>query len=92
MKISDYLPYTREGRQTLVYLSFAGAGPILTVIVVWAMRAAERLKLFDTFANLAYILASGLLVLVISLGMFVSLRALKVSKDGIEATGGENDQ
>lgn len=92
MKISDYLPYSREGRQTLVYLSFAGAGPILTVIVVWAMRVAERLRLFDTFSNLAYILASGLLVLVISLGMFVSLRALKVSKDGIEATGGENDQ
>lgn len=91
MKLSDWLPYTKEGRQTLVYLTFAGAGPVLTAIVIWAMVKALGFRLFDVFANLSYVVAAGLLILITGLSMFVAIRSLKVSKDGLEATGGEKE-
>jgi hypothetical protein len=91
-----WFPYTREGRQTLIYLALAGCGPALTLVMVWAMTtirswadasAAARL---DKFATLAYLIGAALLIIVTALACFVSIRAVKISKDGFEATGGEN--
>lgn len=82
-------PLTRDGRQTLVYLVFAGSGPALTGVVVWAMvKALERTALFDTFSKLSFVVAASLFVIVTGLAMFVSIRAVKISKDGFEASGG----
>lgn len=84
-------PLTRDGRQTLVYLVFAGAGPSLTLVVMWAMiEALKRTALFDTFSHLAMIVAVSLLIIVTGLAMFVSIRAVKISKDGFEALGGQS--
>lgn len=92
-----WLPYTREGRQTLIYLALAGCGPALTVVMIWAMQvirdwneasAAARL---DKFATLAYLIGASLLIIVTALACFVSIRAVKISKDGFEATGGEGN-
>jgi hypothetical protein len=81
-----------EARQAMVYLIFAGCGPALTLIVIWAMtEALRRQPLWSTFSNLAYIVAAALLVIVVGLGMFVSIRAVKIGKDGFEATGGVDD-
>lgn len=83
-------PLTRGGLQTLVYLVFAGAGPSLTLVVMWAMiEALKRTALFDTFSHLAMIVAVSLLIIVTGLAMFVSIRAVKIGKDGFEASGGE---
>jgi hypothetical protein len=84
-------PFTQEGRQTLVYLVFAGCGPALTAVVIWAMDKALSLDLFDTFSNLSYVVAASLLIIVTGLAMFVSIRALKLTRDGLEATGGSGD-
>lgn len=83
-------PLTRDGRQSLVYLTFAGAGPALTAIVVWAMAVAQWNTWRDVFANLAYMIAAGMLIVVTGLAMFVSIRSLKVSRDGLEASGGDS--
>lgn len=80
-------PFTREGRQTLVYLVFSGSGIALTAFVWWFAEKALERNLFGTFTDLARIVAASLLVTVIALGMFVSIRAIKVGKDGIEASG-----
>lgn len=82
-------PLSHEGRQTLVYVIFAGAGPMLTLVVIWAMsEALGRPALFKTFGWLAMTVAAALFVIVTALGMFVSIRAVKIGKDGFEATGG----
>lgn len=85
-------PLTTGGRQTLVYLIFAGSGPALTVLIIWAMStirdwqdAAPADKL-ARFAFLAEFVAVALLILVVALACFVSIRAIKVGKDGLEAT------
>ena len=44
----------------------------------------------DVFANLAYMIAAGMLIVVTGLAMFVSIRSLKVSRDGLEASGGDS--
>ena len=82
-------PLTREGRQTTIYLVFAGSGPILTAIIVWAMLRALDVHLFGTFRDLALIVAASLFVIITGLAMFVSIRAIKVGRDGFEASGGE---
>lgn len=85
----SWFPLTKEGRQTLVYCVFAGAGPALTAIVIWAMWTAEGHTWREVFANLAYMVAAGMLIVVTGLAMFVSIRSLKVSRDGLEASGGD---
>lgn len=81
-------PFSRDGRQTLIYIVFAFAGPALTAVVIWAMiEALERVALWATFRDLALIVAAALMVVVIGLAMFVSIRAIKVGRDGIEASG-----
>lgn len=90
--VRDLFPFTREGRQTLVYLVFAGCGPSLTLLVMWAMnQSLGQPKLWPTFTRLATIVAVALLIITIALGMFVSIRALKISRGGIEASGGPDD-
>ena len=97
--IVAWFPFTRAGRQTLVYVALSLCGPALTILVWWAMQVIryfpdttgqERL---EAFAKLATMVTGGLLVIVIALACFVSIRAVKIGKDGIEAKshGGEND-
>lgn len=91
-----WVPFTREGRSTLVYLAFAGAGPMLTLVLIWAM---DKIRYFDApaqsrldrFAGLSDIIAWSVFVIVTGLCTFVAFRALKVGKDGLEATGRDDD-
>jgi succinate dehydrogenase hydrophobic anchor subunit len=94
-------PFTREGRQTLVYLVMAGCGPALTAVVIWAMYVirwwpdATADARLDKFAQLALCVAAALIIIVIALSCFVSIRAIKggVGKDGInfDVNGGGGD-
>lgn len=88
--MKNLFPFTHEGRQTLVYLVFAGCGPALTCLTIWAMVRAIDLGLFKTFSNLAYLIGACLLLIVTGLSMFVSIRAVKLGKDGFSAEGGNN--
>jgi hypothetical protein len=88
MTLSKYLPFTREGRQTLIYLMFAGAGPALCLIVMWAMSGAlAHVGLWSLFAQLSLIVAICLLVTVSGFAAFVAIRALKIGRDGFSMEG-----
>lgn len=82
-----FFPFTREGRQSLIYIVLAGCGPALTLVVIWAMSLTERAGQWAIFASLADKVAWGLLLIVLALACFVSIRAIKIGKNGIEATG-----
>src|SRR5437868_3549461 len=71
-------PFTHEGRQTLVYLVFAGAGPTLTLLVYLFMRVLAAARQWSAYERLATMVAIGLLVTVCGLAMFVSIRAIKI--------------
>lgn len=87
MSIKDYLPLTREGRQTLVYLNFIWAGLVLAALVWWAMEQALSRGWQALFVELSRYVAIGLLIDILGLAMFVSLRAFKLGSDGISAFG-----
>lgn len=90
--VRGLFPFTREGRQTLVYLVFAGCGPALTLLVRWAMGQALDRKLIDVFGSLANKVADALLIIVIGLACFVSIRAIKVGKDGFDVQARDPQQ
>lgn len=80
-------PFTLEGRQTLIYLMFSLAGPAVSLMTLWAMNEALKHDLDSAFINLAYVVGWCLVIAVSGLAMFVSLRAVKLGKDGFEAKG-----
>ena len=89
-------PLSRAGRQTLVYLCLAGSGPALTGIIIWALVTVRDWAGVDAavklarFATLTTYIAVSLLIIVIALACFVSIRAVKIGKDGIEAESNDN--
>ncbi len=87
----SWFPYRHEGRQTLVYLVFAGSGPALCGITIWAMVRALDAGLPKTFSQLSLMVAACLLIITTGLAMFVSLRAVKLGKDGFSAEGGSGE-
>lgn len=94
-------PLDREGRQTLMYLAVVLCGPALTAVVIWAMYVirwwpdATADARLDKFAQLALCVAAALIIIVIALSCFVSIRAIKfgVGKDGVSAdvSGGDGN-
>ena len=89
--IGSLFPFAFSGRQTLIYLIFAGSGPALTLILIWAMRQSLAYKLFDQFKTLSNEISLAHLIVVIGLAMFVSIRAIKIGRDGIEASADPQD-
>lgn len=89
-------PLTFAGRQTLIYVCLALSGPVLTGIVVWALASIRDWKDVDAvtklarYAALTNYIAIALLIVVIALACFVSIRAIKIGRDGIEAESNNN--
>lgn len=85
--VRSLFPFSHEGRQTLVYLVFAGAGPALTLLVMWAMRQALAHGFQAAFESLADKVTWALLIIVCGLACFVSIRAIQIGKDGVNVQG-----
>lgn len=100
----NWVPYTREGRQTLIYLVVAGCGPALTfalwnfsssaldVVRHWAgAPQLDRLNHYAAIAELTInLLGWALMVIVLALACFVSIRSLKLNvKDGTAEAAGD---
>ena len=87
-----WLPYTRPGRQTLIYIVLALCGPALTVCIMHILDVVEKFP--DTtgearltaYVELAKPLTWSLLIIVVALACFVSIRAIKIGPDGLEAS------
>lgn len=84
-------PFTRAGRSTLVYIAFALSGPSLTLLVLWIMNEA-KVRSPWAFNTLAWMVGGALLISVSGLAMYVSLRAIKLGRDGFEASGEGGDE
>lgn len=97
--IVSWFPFSRAGRQTLLYLVIALCGPALTLLGWWAMIEVRDFPgttgeaRLEVFARLATMVMAGLLVIIVALSCFVSIRAIKIGKDGLEANsyGGAED-
>lgn len=77
-------PFTHDGRQTLIYLIFSGAGPALCLIGIYVLSRTELAGQWAIYAEMARTFGWSLFVIVSGLGMFVSIRAIKIGKDGLD--------
>lgn len=70
--------------------SIVGAG-VLTANRIWLISTLERAKQFTAIADIAKLdtLIIGLVLL--SLGLAINRRTVKLSRDGFEASGGDGD-
>jgi len=91
--LKQFLPFTTDGRATLIYVMFAGAGPAVMGAIIYAMRtirnwtAAPANQRLDLFAGIADKLAWGLLIVLVTLACFISIRAIRFGKDGFNVNG-----
>ena len=79
----SFLPFSLDARASLMYLSFAGGGPAVLIALMINMDtirnwtgapAGERL---ERYADIADKLAWGLLIVLVTLACFISIRAFK---------------
>lgn len=91
--IRGLFPWSQDGRRTSLHVAVLGAGPALTVMTLWTMNEALGKRLFETFANLAYATAAGLLIVVTAIAVGTGLNIFaKAGKSGAEfKAGGEAD-
>ncbi|HEX5183576.1 MAG TPA: hypothetical protein VFW19_10550 [Allosphingosinicella sp.] len=80
-------PLSPDGRQSLVYLIFAGAGPVLTLLIRWAMGRAAAAQQWDIFKMLADRVSIALLSITLGLLVFVGVRAIRIGPEGIDLNG-----
>jgi hypothetical protein len=92
----SWLPYTREGRQTLIYLVLAGCGPALCFCLMWILQVVETFpgasgeQRLAAYVELAKPMGWSLIIIVLALACFVSIRSIK-GPGGFEAQGRDDE-
>lgn len=77
-------PFSQEGRQTLVYLMFALACPVLTLVGLHVLDRTEKSEQWSIYAEMARTFGWSLFVMTASIGLFISIRQLKIGPTGAE--------
>lgn len=91
-----WLPFTREGRQTLIYIVLALCGPALTGCIMWALKVVETFpgttgeQRLNAYVKLSEPIGWSLLIIVTALACFVSIRSIK-GPGGTEVQGRDDD-
>lgn len=89
-----WFPYGRSGRQTLLYIVLALCGPALTGCLLWILRVVETFpdttgeQRLEAYVDLSKPLGWALLIIVVALACFVSIRAVKIGP--LEASSRED--
>ena len=68
--------------------SIAGAA-VLTLNRVWLIRILERAKAWADIADIAKLDTVIIGAIILALGFAINRRTIKISKEGLEASGGE---
>lgn len=85
-------PFTHAGRQTLVYLLYAWSVPLLTLMVQGILQVTAAYGRWDIYADVADKVANALLIGVVGYACFVSIRAIKIGKDGVDFQSKDNGE
>ena len=80
----------KELLAAIALLASIGGAAVLTINRVWLIRMLEKAKAWADIADIAKLdtLIIGLIIL--SLGLAINRRSAKLSKDGIELSGGSD--
>lgn len=93
----SWLPWSRIGRQTLLTIVFAFCGPALTACILWILDVVKGFpgttgeQRLEAYVKLAQPLGWSLIIIVVALAAYISIRSIKAGKDGLEATSFADD-
>lgn len=87
MNIPQWPP--RDWRAFLALVFSIGGAGILTALLAWTIRILERGAELEAIANISYALISIIGAVLLSLGLAINRRSIKFSKEGFEASGGD---
>jgi chromate transport protein ChrA len=78
--------------RALIALIFSIAGAaVLTGLLAWIIRTLERWHEAGAIASIAYGLLAIIGAILLSLGLAINRRSIRLSREGFEASGGEGE-
>ncbi len=80
----------RELRALVALAASIAGAVVLTLLLAWIIRIFQLWKIADPLANIAYGLICIIGAVLLSLGLAINRRSIRLSKDGFEAIGGED--
>ena len=91
-----WLPFTKDGRATLIYVFFALSVPALCGMLVYVLYTlrwfdAPALDRLERFYQIGMRITLAMLLGMLAYAAFVSFRAFKAGKDGVEMNSKDED-
>lgn len=79
----------KAGLATIALLASIIGAAVLTGLLGWTISILERAAQWAGVVNIAYGLLGGIIAVLLSLGLAINRRTFKISREGFEASGGE---
>jgi hypothetical protein len=79
----------REWRALIALAASIAGSAVLTALLGWIVRILERWREAEAIAWIAYGLIAIIGSILLSLGLAINRRSIKLTRDGFEASGGE---
>lgn len=79
----------RDWRALIALLASIAGSAVLTGLLAWIIYLFQIWVRADPLANIAYGLLAIIGAVLLSLGLAINRRTLKLSRDGFEASGGD---
>lgn len=78
----------KEWLALIALMASIGGAAVLTLNRVWLIRILERAKAWADIADIAKLDTVIIGAIILALGFAINRRTIKLSKDGLEASGG----
>ena len=79
----------RDWRALIALVASIAGSAVLTGLLAWIVRLLERWREAAAIASIAYALLAIIGAILLSLGLAINRRSIRLSRDGFEASGGE---
>ena len=84
--------WTARDWRALIALGASVAGSaVLTGLLGWILRVLENWRAAEAIAHIAYGLLAIIGSILLSLGLAINRRSIRLTRDGFEASGGEGE-
>jgi len=80
----------REWRALIALVASIAGSAVLTGLLAWAIRILEGWRDAQAIASIGYGLLAIIGSILLSLGLAINRRSIKLTRDGFEASGGED--
>lgn len=89
MRLPGWPPRDWRAFMALTFSVFGAA--VLTCLLAWTIRILEVGKRLSEVANISYGLLAIIGAILLSLGLAINRRSIKLNRDGMELSGGEDN-